>query len=281
MTPGIPRMPAFFGRQGGPRQLVAGAGRHDNAAGRTQLSWVTMRAQAEHLAPLLPRGFELGEPLIIVEAVSLQELPWLAGRGYDLVTVSMPVVFTAQGRRTPGRMELVTWENLADPIISGREELGFSKVFADTIVRESSDDPHAVRWIVAWGGTKFLEIDLTLTGPLTEPPAWREGPVFHYRVLPRTGAWGQTEVEQVTADTQAPSSMTAVSAQRGFGTVRFTPATFSQLPTLVHVVNVLAGLSLSPADDAGHLELNGWSDAADMRIVASWPVEPPSIHELP
>lgn len=274
-------MPVLFGRQGGPRQSATSPGRHSTTVGRTLLSWVAMHADAEQLQALLPRGFELGEPLLVVEGASLHGLPWLAGRGYQLMSVSIPVVFTAQGRRTHGRLELVTWENLADPIVSGRDELGFSKIYADSITCEVTEALDAVRWAAAWDGTRFLEMEVSLTGALTSPPSWRTGPVFHYRVLPRTGAWGEVEVEQVTANTEEALSATIVAAQTGDGVARFLPSGFDALPTLVHVVDVLAGLALGPAQDAGHLELTGWSDAADMRIVAAWPVDPPVIHELP
>jgi hypothetical protein len=239
---------------------------------------VAAEADATELEALLPRGFSLREPLLVVEGASLTRLPWLAGRGYNLVSVSVPVVFTTGAHDTAGSLELVTWEDLPDPIISGRDELGFNKVYADEISR---DDTHErTVWSVSWGGTRFLEFEVgfEVVPDSQREPTWRGGPTFHYRVLARTGQWGELEVEQITANTATSTAMTLDASQRGEGRLSFTPATFDQLPTLVHIVNALSSLSLGPVLDAGRAELSGWSDVDDMRIVAAWPVAPPDIH---
>lgn len=282
-TAGIPRMPAFFGRQGGPRQRVSDQLRHSNAAGTTSATWLAVEADKAQLVALLPRGFELAEPLLIVEGASLRQLPWLAGRGYELVSVAVPVIFVEGRRPVRGRLELVTWENLADPIISGREELGFNKVFADRIDFRRDEAAGCVSWKVGWGGTQFLEFtvsDLALPTGGTTVPSWRMGPTFHYRVLARTGEWGALEVEQVTTNTSAATEMRPLSTEEGHGSVQFRSASFEQLPTLSHIVNALSAAARGEVRAAGHAELQGWSDMHDMRIVADWPVTPPVLHEL-
>lgn len=279
-TTGIPRMPTFFGRQGGPRQQVFSLDRHPYTEGTTLSSWIAIHADSSQLTALLPHAFELAEPLLIIEGASLSRLPWLAGRGYELISVSVPVVFVGQGSRIVGRLELVTWENHADPIVSGREELGFNKVFADEITCEVDEAAGLVNWSASWGGTRFLHFEVLLDSPLTSMPTWRSGPTFHHRVLPRTGQWGELEVEQITANTDATAAMSLVSARRGSGSARFVAGTFQELPTLVHIVNALAGIPLGEVRDAGHAVLTGWSDLAEMKIVATRAVEPPAIHEL-
>lgn len=274
----IPRMPAFFGRQGGPRQRVDRPERHPQNVGACVATWVATQADPDTLAALLPAGFELAEPLLIVEAASLSGLPWLAGRGYEMVMVSVPVIFTQQGVPIVGRLELVTWENCADAIVSGRDELGFNKVYADGIILTEAEDH--ISWSVSWGGTQFLSIEVALDDEDRGAPTWNSGPVFHYRVLPRTGQWGETELEQVTAPTASPTSMTVVSTKTGQGKIRFESATFDELPTLVHIVNSLASLALGGVVSSGHSRMTGWSDIESMRIVAAWAAAPPRIHSL-
>ncbi|ABW12435.1 conserved hypothetical protein [Parafrankia sp. EAN1pec] len=150
---GIPRMPALFGRQGGPRQRPEGPGMYRAGDGNTLVTWVAARADADRLAALLPAGFELTDPLLIVEAATLSNLPWLAGRGYEFLVVSTPVVYTTAGAEHRGRLELVTWEDCPDAIISGREELGFNKMYADTMSRHTGNDGKSVRYRAAWDGT--------------------------------------------------------------------------------------------------------------------------------
>lgn len=280
---GIPRMPAFFGRQGGPRQRAADSARHSNADGLTSATWLAVEADKGRLTDLMPRGFELLEPLLLIEGASLRGLPWLAGRGYELVSVAVPVNFIEGRRPVRGRLELVTWENLADPIISGREELGFNKVFADDIDFRRDESANTISWSVGWGGTRFLEFGVTHLGSVETfdaPPVWRTGPTFHYRVLARTGEWGALELEQVTANTATTGEMRPTSVAAGRGHVQFREATFEQLPTLAHVVNALASAAGSTVVAAGHVEMRGWSDLHDMRIVADWPVAPAVVHEL-
>jgi Acetoacetate decarboxylase (ADC) len=277
---GIPRMPALFGRQGGPRQRLDRDGGHPIDVGSISLTWVTVEAQSDRLAALLPADFELAEPALIVEAASLKGLPWLAGRGYEMLMVSVPIVFDEPGQRVPGRLELVTWENCPDAIVSGREELGFNKVYADSMNRETSTDGQSTRYTAAWGGTQFFELDFTPSGALTSAPSTGAGPIFHYRVMPRTGEWGALELEQVTASTAALPSSRVRAAREGAGGFKFHPATFEQLPTLAHIVNTLAAIPLGRVLSAGDMEVSGWGDLADMRVVANHPTVAAVTHRL-
>jgi Acetoacetate decarboxylase (ADC) len=262
---GIPRMPAIFGRQPGPRRRADGPGRHPADAGSTLNTFVVARADANALVALLPRHFVLAGPLLIVEAISVDGLPWLAGRGYEVLVVSTPVIYlSAAGDEHRGRLALVVWEDCPDAIISGREELGWSKVYADAMVR-SVDGDH-VTYTVAWHGTEFFRMDVQLDGSPPGAGAWRAGPLMHYRVLPRTGDWGRLEVEQVTGQAQV-SEPDPGAVRGGIGSFQFVPSTFARLPTLVHIVNGLAGISLGDPVEAGQFRSRGWSDLYDMRVL--------------
>lgn len=271
---GIPRMPALFGRQGGPRQ------RHDRDegypanVGSTLATWVAARADADALAALLPSGFALGEPLLIVEAISLSGIPWLAGRGYEMLLVSTPVTYTAGALRQHGRLELVTWEDRPDAIISGREELGWNKVYADTMTRYTAADGSTIRYTAAWGGTKFFELDVTLNQPIPTLSSWRKGGLMHYRVIPRTGQWGAVEVEQVTVHSVSPAPTSLRSLRSGTGSFRFLPSGFEELPSLCHIVNRLAAIELGEVVDAGQVRTASWSDVHDITVLSSAAPQP-------
>ena len=71
------------------------------------------------------------EPLITVTASYIKEIEWLAGRGYNTLGISFPAVFQGEKDYASGNFLTVLWENLTDPILTGREELGFSKIFCD------------------------------------------------------------------------------------------------------------------------------------------------------
>ena len=44
---------------------------------------------------------------------------------------SFPAVFNGERDRAEGGLLTVLWENLCDPILTGREQLGFSKIYCE------------------------------------------------------------------------------------------------------------------------------------------------------
>lgn len=266
---GIPRMPALFGRAVTPRQQPDREGWFSATAGSTLATWVVAKADAEELTALLPAGFALREPLLIVEAITLTNLPWLAGRGYEMLLVSTPVTYTAGGVEHVGRLELVTWENFPDAILSGREELGWNKLYAGSMTRHKGANGKSERYTAAWDGHKFFELEVNLKRAVAVPQDWRDGHLFHYRVFPRTGSWHELEVEQVTANKIAPSLTSLRQMRAGAGSFRFLPATFEELPTLHHIVNRLAGIELGETVDAGQVKAASWDDVRGAHIISS------------
>lgn len=85
-----------------------------------------------------------------------------------------------------GRLEPVTWEDRPDAIITGREELGWYKVYADTMTRHTGDDGKCARYLAAWGGTRFFALEVTLGRGLPTGSSWRKGPLMHYERRPET-----------------------------------------------------------------------------------------------
>jgi len=63
------------------------------------------------------------------------------------------------------------------------------------------------------------------------------------KYTPRTGAWGETDLCQVTLTPAADPDNHIEQRQKGVGTVRFHKADWSDLPTMHHVVNALAALA--------------------------------------
>ncbi|SIS23436.1 acetoacetate decarboxylase family protein [Williamsia sterculiae] len=268
---GIPRMPALFGRQPGPRQRPASNDGYPSQPGKTLATWVAMRAKdPEQLAALLPKDFTLTDPLLIAEAVTLSDLPWLAGRGYEMLVISVPVSYNSPQRgEITGRLALVVFEDCADAVISGREELGWNKLYADSMTRTVNGAD--TTYTVGWGGTEFFRLDATIKNPVPEFPAWRSGTLMHYRVFPRTGEWGRLEVEQVTGSESQPNPLDARSMKRGTGSFSFTPAAFEALPTLVHLVDRLAQIELTDTVNAGQATLASWSDLDEFQILGTYP----------
>jgi acetoacetate decarboxylase len=85
---------------------------------------VTFHSDSEQLEELLPEGFTLRDnPRVTVTASYIKEIEWLAGRGYNTLGVNIPVTFRGEDDEVSGDFLTVLWENLTDPILTGREEL--------------------------------------------------------------------------------------------------------------------------------------------------------------
>ena len=89
------RMPSHFGPSPGPRQKVDGTlWQRDEVVGNTTTLSVSYLTHREKLEALLPPRFELfEEPVITVSAQNLKNLWWLAGRGYNILSVTFRATF--------------------------------------------------------------------------------------------------------------------------------------------------------------------------------------------
>ncbi|MEQ9396045.1 acetoacetate decarboxylase family protein [Marinobacter salarius] len=240
------RMPTAFGPMPGPRQTPDGQ-RHDWSNSTRTVVTLPMLVEPDLLVKLLPAPFELaGNPLLVVEWQFLRNLPWLAGRGYNIVAVKLPARHKGKEKVTYGYFMAVLWENMADPIISGREELGFAKLYAD--IPDTDLTLPNISLYAAWDGFSFAHMQLT--GLKTENvPAIPDGlprneGTMHLKSFPRTGEWGELDVAYPTLTPPAPDPGRVEEAKIGSGKLSFHCASFQELPTLFHIVNGLAGITI-------------------------------------
>lgn len=238
------RMPVHFGPAPGPRNVPRDRQRTRYCNRRTVLS-VTALCDERSLAKMLPEGCVLsGEPRLTVMVSRLTQLGWLAGRGYNIVTVQLPEVTCAGARASPtGTFVPVVWENLADPIITGREELGMAKLFAD--IPDAMAVGGAYACSAAWHGFRFFELEAHGFAA-TQPPSARAPATLLYKYLPRTGDWGAADAAYMTATgidpNEPPVQLHAYS--EGSGTFRFNPARWEDMPTQYPIVNALAAVPI-------------------------------------
>ena len=107
----------------------------------------------------------------------------------------MPARFRGSSDRVDGDFLLVLWENMADPIVTGREELGFAKVYGELPPLVLRGDRAAAR--AHWDGHLFAELEIEGLG--APAGTWPEPPLsqglLHYKYVPRTGAPGKSDSE--------------------------------------------------------------------------------------
>ena len=270
------RMPTHFGPSLGPRQGENGRkfACKDNPKTTTiSLSFLTSRDQLEEL---LPEGFEVGEePVVTVSASYMTEIEWLAGRGYNILGVSFPAVFKGEQDRAAGDFLAVLWENMCDPIVTGREELGYAKIWAEI------PEPRAIEGrtecTASWMGFKFLDMKMTDLKQLpveTAPAPMDEEPddgtlrgILHYKYIPKTGEWGSADVSYAVLTPAGVPNQVITERWEGEGSVEFHSATWEDMPTQCHIVNAFAKLKIEAYRGAKLTKSVGGKDLGDQRIL--------------
>ena len=198
----------------------------------------------EKLQALLPHPFKVAEEaLVTVTYAQSRDVDWLAGRGYNLISVNAAVVFEGDQEELEGSFALVVWENLADPILSGRELTGIPKIFADI-------DDHTItdgewRCGASHFGSAIVDLSIRdLTVPTAEQiaaaqteEASKDNPMA-WRYIPAVGGFGAA----ISEPTIYPSKNVINEAQIGEGHIEWHRLTWEQNPTQFHIVNKLADL---------------------------------------
>lgn len=187
----IYRMPTHFGPAPGPRQMPQGIPA-DSRRSPCRLSVAaSFLTEAKLLEQHLPENFTVaGEPVVTVEFHYMTDIDWLAGRGYTMVHVGWPVSFAGRRDRVTGKFLAVVWESLADPIITGRDEIGHPKLYAEAAAPRLWDEVQSC--VAGWMGYPFLELEVRQLQdvPARQPDINSKGTLM-LKYVPRTGSWGR------------------------------------------------------------------------------------------
>lgn len=274
------RMPAVFGPAPGPRQKLDGTPWTAEESGTVNVQWATLayRTQRAKLEALLPPGFRLnGDALVYVTMGFFRNLYWLAGRGYGVVYVEVPVIYTGKDESIEGGFCLTMWEGRPDAIMTGREELGFPKLFADIPDVRLDPDSGRIAGQASWLDFKFFEFEMHGFEAVQTPERRLLGapgtPIF-YKYMPHTGPFGSGGSDAAYATTSKPApgmegaTTTIRFDQADFrrwkaagGSVRWHRATFEQLPTTCHIVNGVADLDILEIVSADMIEFSAPGNA--------------------
>jgi len=196
-------MPVVFGPGGTPRQKPDG-GRfiYDYPATVEQYK-IVYEADAEMLEKILPDGFKLWGPYLIISFAENSNVPWLARKSYRILHVEVPVHFKGKKNDIVGFFEPVLWENDGDCCKTGREMLGFAKVFGN-IDNPNKNEGKYTGSASTWG-FKFIEAEF-FPDEAPECPGELENilanPEFtgrlHFKYFPKTGDLTQPEIAYYT-----------------------------------------------------------------------------------
>lgn len=158
---------------------------------------VSFETDREPLESILPEGFSLIEPTVTVMFCDFAHCGWLAGNSYYLINFLVPVHYEGKEDKINGDFLMALFENHADPIISGRETLGYSKIYCD-IPRFRKFNNKIIGTASTWGG-KFLEVKVDLNGTCEDPETLKRlsaqsAGKLNLKYIPATGEFGKADV---------------------------------------------------------------------------------------
>jgi acetoacetate decarboxylase len=227
-------MPAHFGGyKGSPKPLSY----KDVATIR-----ISYETDAELLAQYVPEDFEITQAVVTVAYAMCREVDWMAGGGYSLISVSVPVAYAHAGQRIEGQYILVIWENKTCPILGGRETTGIPKVFAD--IEDHHQIGNRAFTNASYEGREFLRIEFQIAKPI--PPEalatvnQKHGHInqLGWRYIPNIGGPGAA----LSHATLYPVDIAVTAGWLGEGRVDWQTLTWEQHPTQAHIVRALAQL---------------------------------------
>ncbi|EKJ74975.1 hypothetical protein NXS19_008499 [Fusarium pseudograminearum] len=254
------KSPLSFGPMPSPRQDIVGQ-RHDGTNSSFTTYSVRFKSSATYLKTLFPTPqFSFYKPGTVAEATfactELKGMKWLGGGGYKYFGLWLHGVQYEKkdGSKIFGSFLVVLMENLADPIVTGREELGMPKLFCEIEVEEKDS---ATKIQCSWRGAKFVDISINglaeangvngtngtngapkPTGPPGAPPLPEEQGQIVYRYVPSVGNPGVPDaaypvfIEDGLESTPRKVEKTEV----GSGAeMNLTAGTWDTLPTLNHI----------------------------------------------
>ncbi len=203
---------------------------------------ISYRTDREALSRHIPACFDIIDPVLEIGFALNRGVEWMAGGGYNLVAVNVPVEYRHGSECRTGSYALVVWESKATPILGGREQTGIPKIFADVADLQQIDD--RVLGHVSFEGATFLRLDARKTHALTAAEMadlnGRSGHLnwFGWRYIPNVGRNGAA----LNHPTLYPIDYEYIAAWRAEGTVDWQLLTWEQNPTQAHIIEALGRL---------------------------------------
>jgi len=206
---------------------------------------VPFRTERASIEALLPSCFEVADDAVVtVYYACNKNIDWLAGHGYNMVGVNARAVFLGADSPLEGNYSLVIWENLADPILVGREVQGIPKLYADIpehLIEEGvwrCSASHFGNKIVDLCAHDFVEVPTEQVAAARTAQEGKEHPLT-WRYIPAVGGYGAPSVSEAVT---FPSENIYSCVMVGEGTVRWNNLRWEDNPTQFHIVNTLEQL---------------------------------------
>jgi len=235
----------------GPRQDHFGVERQSAHSTFTTASikFKTSRTVLQNLFPPNSTSYRFTSPGTVAYAsyscTTLNKMDWLGGGGYSFLGLFIHGVeyVKKNGDVVHGTYMPVLFENLTDPIVSGREELGMPKLYAsiDPYRRENSYRINAGWQGALWGNFSLTE--LKESSPEAEGGSVsgeNDDGILTYRSMPTVGykIRGQADAEYPCFVPYAEDNLKPKPERvwKGKGEIKIDKLDWDALPTLHHII---------------------------------------------
>jgi len=279
------RQPIVFGPMPGPRQDWYGNDRAAKSLQSTFLSAsIKFKTSRTLLQNLFPNDrYSFISPSTVARAsfsqTTLSGMDWLGGGGYRHIGLYIHgVQYKKQnGEVIKGTYMPILFESLADPIVSGREELGMPKLYTAIDVHERKS---SYRLQTSWQGAVWGNFELEDLED--QDPGMDKGTIggeddegiLVYRYMPKVGRDSKGEaaeeypvfVPHAQEGKIVPSSVTRVRRTKS-AKVNIDGLSWEALPTLHHVVSRLAEIPIDEVIDAKITEGLGVPDVSSAQRI--------------
>ena len=251
------RMPVSFGPMPGPRQNTEGKVRTatESTFVTASIKIKTSRTLLQNLFPPGSKAWRFKSPATVAycsfSQTTLDGMEWLGGHGYNHLGLYIHgVEYTKQdGSAVSGVYMPILFENLTDPIVSGREELGMPKLYSEIDVKRDASSYHInASWRkAAWGKFDFEDLEESVVSQVAGKMTGDDSDVgiLVQRYIPSVGRSnkGQAEAEYAVFDAFAeaePKPKTTRVWQAKKASFSIDGHDWKSLPTLHHVISRLA-----------------------------------------
>ena len=217
--------------------------------GEIEVITIPFRTNLDAVRSLIPSCFDIAErPLLNITCTTNRKIDYLAGRGYNIVDVSVVVTYNYNDRSITGPFHLILWESDPHPVVQGRELAGWAKVYAQ--IPDGMHHGNQCEFACMEYDTVLVSGGVNGLSPVSDSQLrdiqgrTRETSPLGYKFIP--GPKGTIDVQYPTRLVSRRRYHTAFA---GEGWVRFGTPTFEQAPISARFVDVLRTL---PMESAGH-----------------------------
>ena len=204
------------------------------------------------LKSIIPEKFALlNDPIVTITYACNKDIDWLAGRSYNLVSISIKVKFEGKVDKEEGTLNLVMWENLTDPILTGRELQGIPKIYADIKDHQISDETistsmsHYDNTILDISISNMTQLDDKMVAVISESE--RNLRSFGIRYLSNVDIMKPPVLNESILHT---SQNFFKEIHIGKGSLNWYPSSWEKNPTQAHIINKLQDLPILEYKDS-------------------------------